>query len=243
MFEDFKEKVGKLQNKNDSEIPLMSAALAPEITEKLRNAGIDPDNVTMEQLFPETLDGDGNDLTLMSGAEWEIMITYCKARKYLLEKYPQTHEEAKMIGQQWEEEPEEPYQINIAKIQNDPQRKVFVHALFQMKVIYDKVKALQRSASDYEKLCLRLYWHLTYNWTHGPNVESFREVLRDSDIFEIVESYFKICRKYRVPTFEEPYDFLTEQRRLEIKLEGDMLRRTTSYSDIEIHVSILEELA
>jgi hypothetical protein len=106
MFEDFKEKVGKLQNKNDSEIPLMSAALAPEITEKLRNAGIDPDNVTMEQLFPETLDGDGNDLTVMSGAEWEIMITYCKARKYLLEKYPLTHEEAKIIGQQWEEEPE-----------------------------------------------------------------------------------------------------------------------------------------
>jgi hypothetical protein len=68
-------------------------------------------------------------------------------------------------------------------------------------------------------------------------------VLRDSDIFEIVESYFKICRKYRVPTFEEPYGFLTEQRRLEIKLEGDMLRRTASYSDIEIHVSILEELA
>jgi hypothetical protein len=35
MFEDFKEKVGKLQNKNDRETPLMSTALAPEITEKL----------------------------------------------------------------------------------------------------------------------------------------------------------------------------------------------------------------
>ena len=82
-----------------------------------------------------------------------------------------------------------------------------------------------------------------YNWTHAPNVESFREVLRDSDIFEIVEAYFKICRKYHLPTFEEHYGFLTEQRRLEIKVEGDMLRRTTSYNDIEIHVSILEELA
>jgi hypothetical protein len=243
MFEDFKEKVGKLQNKHDSEIPLMSSILAPEITEKLRNHGIDPDNFTMRQLFPATLDNEGNDLSLMSGVEWEIMITFCKARKYLLEKYPQSQEEAKMLGQQWDEEPEEPCQINIAKTLGDPQRRVFVHALFQMKAIYDKVEVLQRSTSDYEKLCLRLYWHLTYNWVHAPDVKTFREVLRNSDIFEIVETYFKICRKYHVPTFEEPYDFLSEQRRLEIKLEGDMLRRTTSYSDFEIHVSILEELA
>jgi hypothetical protein len=243
MFEDFKEKVGKLQNKNDIEVPLMSTVLAPEITEKLRKEGIDPNNVTIQQLFPATLDGDGNDLSLMSGAEWEIMITYAKTRKYLLEKYPQSQEEAKMLGQEWDEEPEEPYQINIAKTQNDPQRKVFVHALFQMKAIYDKVEALQRNASDYEKLCLRLYWHLTYNWSHAQNVKSFQEVLPDSDIFEIVEAYFKICRKYHVPTFEEPYYFLTDQRRLEIKLEGDILRRTTSYSDFEIHISILEELA
>jgi hypothetical protein len=243
MFEDFKEKVGKHQNKKDSEIPLISTALAPEITEKLRKAGIDPDNVTIQQLFPECLDSDGNDLSLMSGAEWEIMIIFAKTRKYLLEKYPQSQQEAQMLGQPWEEEPEEPYQINIEKTQGDPQRKVFVKALFQMQAIYDKVETLQRNASDYEKYCLRLYWHLTYNWTHAPNIESFRDVLPDSDIFEIVEAYFKICKKYHLPTFEEPYDFLTEQRRLEIKLEGDMMRRTTSYSDFEIHVSILEELS
>lgn len=126
---------------------------------------------------------------------------------------------------------------------HDPQRKVFFKALFQMKAIYDKVDTLQNQASEYEKLCLRLYWHLTFNWTHAPNVESFRRVFRDCYIFEVVESYFNICRKYHSPTFEEPYDFLTEQRRLEVKLEGDMLRRTTGYSDFEIHVSILEELA
>ncbi|MGA2523276.1 MAG: hypothetical protein ABSF65_03880 [Candidatus Bathyarchaeia archaeon] len=243
MFEDFKEKVGKMQNKHDNKIPLISTTLAPEIAEKLRKTGIDPDNFTIQQLFPPTLDEDGNDLSLMSGAEWEIMITYAKTRKYLLEKYPQSHEEARMLGQEWEEEPEEPCQINIAKTKDDPQRKVFVKALFQMKVIYDKVALLQVTASDYEKYCLRLYWHLTFNWKHAPNVEAFREVFRDCDIFEVVEAYFKICRKYHLPTFEEPYDFLTEQRRLEVKLEGDMLRRTTCYSEIEIHVSILEELA
>jgi hypothetical protein len=243
MFEDFKEKVGKLQNNRDREIPLMSTTLAPKITEKLRKAGIDPGNFTMQQLFPPTYDDDGNDLSLMSGVEWEIMITYAKARKYLIEKYPQSQEEARMLGQPWDEEPEEPYQINIAKTQGDPQRKVFVKALFQMKAIYDKVDVLQHHASDYEKLCLRLYWHLTYNWTHAPDVKSFREVLPDSDIFEIVEAYFRICRKYHLPTFEEPYDFLTEQHRREIKLEGDILRRTTTYSDFEIRVSILEEFA
>ena len=112
-----------------------------------------------------------------------------------------------------------------------------------MKTIYDKVNALQVNASEYEKYCLRLYWHLTYNWNHAPNVKSFRECLDDCDIFEIVETYFRICRKYHLPTFEELYYFLTEKRCREIKLEGDTLKRTTSYSDNEIHVSILEDFA
>ena len=47
MFEDFKEKVGRFQNKNEREIPSMSSVLPPEITEKLRKNGIDPDNVTI----------------------------------------------------------------------------------------------------------------------------------------------------------------------------------------------------
>jgi hypothetical protein len=52
--------VGILQNKNDSEILSMSNVLAPEIIEKLKK-GIDTNNVTIQQLFPETLDSDGND--------------------------------------------------------------------------------------------------------------------------------------------------------------------------------------
>jgi hypothetical protein len=241
MFEDFKEKIREHSYKdNESSEP---SSLSPEVLEKLKQRGIDPETVTLAQLFPTTLDDDGNDLSLMSGAEWEIMITYGKTRKYLLEKYPQSQEEAKMLGQPWEEEPEEPNQINIPKAREDPQSKTFLRVLCQMKAIYDKVDALQHGASEYEKYCLRLYWHLTYNWTHAPDVKSFREVLPDSDIFEIVEAYFKICRKYHLPTFEEPYYFLTEQRHREIKLEGDMLRRTTTYSDFEIRVSILEAFA
>jgi hypothetical protein len=58
-----------------------------------------------------------------------------------------------------------------------------------------------------------------------------------------VDTFFKICRKYHLPTFEETYNFLSEQRRQDVKLEEDVLRRTTTYSDFEIRVSILEELA
>lgn len=173
MFEDFKNKIRE-KSKDTQEVE--HTFLSPEVLEKLKQQGIDPENFTLGQLFPECLDPDGNDLSLMSGAEWEIMITYAKTRKYLIEKYPQSKAEAKTLGQPWDEEPEEPYQINIAKAQEDPQRRVFVKALFQMKAIYDKVDILQRNASDYEKYCLRLYWHLTYNWTHAPDIKSFREV-------------------------------------------------------------------
>lgn len=240
MFEDFKNKV---REHSQNEPKPLSASLSPQVLEKLKKEGIDPDNFTLKQLWPEVLDDDGNDLSLMSGAEWEIMVIYAKTRKYLLEKYPQSQEEAKMLGQQWDEAPEEPYQINIAKAREDPKRRTFVQALLQMKVIYDKVDVLQKQSTEYEKICLRLYWHLTYNWNRAPNIKAFQECFPDSDIFEIVEAYFKICRKYHLPTLEEPYYFLTEQRRREVKLEGDMLRRTTNYSDFEIRVSILEDFA
>ncbi|MCW4054342.1 MAG: hypothetical protein NWE84_05420 [Candidatus Bathyarchaeota archaeon] len=237
MFKSSKEEIRRHKKRR-----ACSKSLSPEVVAKLKSRGLDPETVTIEQLFSDVLDEDGNDLSLMSGAEWEIMITYCKTRKYLLEKYPQSKEEAKMSGEPWEEESEEPYQINIRKAREDPQSRVFIKALFQMKTIYDKVEVLQSRASEYEKYCLRLYWHLTYNWKHAPNIVAFRGVFNDGDIFELVEAYFKICRKYHVPTFEEPYYFLDSQRRQEIKLEGDMLKRNTGYSDFEIHVSILEEL-
>jgi hypothetical protein len=94
MFEDFKYKIRERSKDKEKD---ESASLSPEILDKLNQRGIDPENVTLQQLFPETLDPDGNDLSLMSGAEWEIMVTYAKTCKYLLEKYPQSHEEAKIF--------------------------------------------------------------------------------------------------------------------------------------------------
>jgi len=152
MFEDLNFKIREHSPK-DQKNPEPSS-LSPEVLEKLRQRGIDPENVTLAQLFPETLDPDGNDLSLMSGAEWEIMITYAKTRKYLLEKYPQSQEEAKMLGQQWDEEPEDPFQINIAKAKEDPQSKVFVKTIFLMKTIYDKVDALQHTLQNTKNIVL-----------------------------------------------------------------------------------------
>jgi hypothetical protein len=236
MFEDSKDKTCRHISEKVEPSPL-----PPEVNARLQSQGLDPETVTLKQLFPEALDAEGNDLSLMSAVEMEIMVTYAKARKYLVEKYPQSQEEAKMSGQPWDEEPEGPYEINVAKAREDPQSRVFVRALFKVKPIFDKVVVLQLNASEHEKYCLRLYWHLTYNWNRAPSIKSFRGVFHDSDIFELVEAYFKICRKYHVPTFEEPYYFLDTRRRQEIKLKSDMLKRTTNYSDSEIRVSILED--
>jgi hypothetical protein len=93
-FEDFKDKVRKhIQSEQNP----LSASLSPQVLEKLKKEGIDPENFTFEQLFPVVLDDDGNDLSLMSGEEWETMITFAKTRKCLVEKYPQSQEEAKIL--------------------------------------------------------------------------------------------------------------------------------------------------
>jgi len=70
MFEDFKDKVRKL---SQCEQKLLSASLSAQVLEKLKQQGIAPENFTLAQLFPECSYPDGNDLSLISGAEWEIM--------------------------------------------------------------------------------------------------------------------------------------------------------------------------
>ena len=67
-------------------------------------------------------------------------------------------------------------------------------------------------------------------------------MLSSKDIYELVESYFKILRKYGLTTTEEPYYFLSPEQKRKIKHEGDMLKRNTQIDDTEIKVSILEDL-
>ena len=73
MFEEFKDKIRQRENGKTK-----PQSLPPEVIAKLKSKGLDPETVTIKQLFPEVLDEDGNDISLMSGAEWEIMVTYAK---------------------------------------------------------------------------------------------------------------------------------------------------------------------
>jgi hypothetical protein len=52
MFEDFKHKIAEYNK--ETEKPL-SATLASDVLEKCKQQGIDPDNVTLQQLFPAEL--------------------------------------------------------------------------------------------------------------------------------------------------------------------------------------------
>ena len=70
--------------------------------------------------------------------------------------------------------------------------------------------------------------------------QNFLSLFQDIDLYEIVESYFKIMRKYGLAVHEEPYYWLSPDHRREIKYSGEMLKRTTMFDDNEIRISLLE---
>jgi len=240
MFEDFKAQVQRKQKQANTYV--QSVECAAKGFEKFKQKETESGNIILEPLFPECLDSGGVDVSLVSGAEWDLMFWYNQIREHFLKCYPQTREEACKLGVSWCEEDTASVQVNIASAKWDPMGKLFFELMYKLKTVYDKVMVLQNKANAYEKNCLRFYWYITYNTQNKPGSGSFRALLSDETIFEAVEAYFKICRKYDVPVFEEPYHFLNDQRRCEVKLAGDMLRRTTMYSDFEIHISILEEI-
>jgi len=243
MYECFKEKVKTHQNKlNNPQKPHTPPSKTITETKQPPTTTKPYKENRLKQLFPEELDKEGCDLSLMSSVEIEIMTLCGQTKQYLTERYPQTQQEAKLYGSVWVEEPQTPLQIDTAKAIADPKGKTFLELILKMKTIYDKLFLLQTQATEYEKICLRFYGRVTYLWHHDKDCEMFRGLFLDykNDLFELVETYFKICKKYQVPTLEEPYYFLTEEQQLEVKLEGDMLKRTGKYSDFEIHLSILE---
>lgn len=80
-------KISKRREQNHPEKP-ESSGLSPEIEAKLREQGLDSETVTLDDLYPETLGKEGNDLSLTSAFELDIWVTYCRTRHYLAEKYP-----------------------------------------------------------------------------------------------------------------------------------------------------------
>ena len=121
--------------------------------------------------------------------------------------------------------------------------------MFTVKQIMDKNARLRLSLTEYETYCIRLYTKVILNWTweaknkkRQQEVKQFCKAFTKADLYEIVEAYFKIMRKYGEKTYEEPYYWLSPKQRREIKYEGEMLKRSTMFDDNEIRVSILEEL-
>jgi len=124
MFEDFKKKVKTYNNRPNR--TLKTVKLTQDTT-KLKHGNIDTCNsIFKHQDFSECLDDSGHDISLISGIEMEIMAMYTKTREYLLEKYPQTRQEANLHGDSWLEDPNAPIQINKAKALDDFKGQLFL---------------------------------------------------------------------------------------------------------------------
>lgn len=182
-----------------------------------------------EEMLSEYLTDDGMDISLMTGLDLQRFELYCKLRKELSDKYPKP--------KHLMEDEEDTLDIGLAR--DDPKAQLFQRALFATHASHERVGILQHMATEYEKKVIRIYANTTRSWHEAP--AKLREVFQDSDIYEMVESYFKILRKYGLTTTEEPYYFLSPKRRREVKIEGEMLKRNTQLDDSEIKVSLLEE--
>jgi len=192
---------------------------------------------TLEDYLPEITLEDDVDYSLITPRELRFFEIYKKLREELSKKYPNSYPE------------DEGTTINIPQARLDRNASVFTHALTKVKAIMDKNLRLKLQITDYEKYCIRLYCKIVLNWTweidnkkRQREIREFCSAFARSDIYEIVETYFKIMRKYHEPTFEEPYYFLTPKDKRKVKYEGEMLKRSTLFDNNEIHISILEEL-
>jgi len=187
--------------------------------------------LTLNDYLPSIILQEGEiDYSLVTARELHFFKIYNQTREELSKKYPNPNPPE-----------DEDDTINIAEARQDSKAHIFIEALTRVKTIMDKSDTINLLATDYEKHCIRLYCKVLFNWIFESNKE-FMEALTDTDLFEIVESYFKIMRKYHLPTFEDPYYFLSPKRRRSVKYEGEMLKRSTLFDENEIKVSLLEEL-
>lgn len=195
------------------------------------------ENKTLEDYLPAITLEDEIDYSFITPRELHFFKIYKSLREGLGRKYPNPNPE------------DEDDTIDVAQTKLDSKASLFTDALTKVKAIMDKNERLRLLITDYEKYCIRLYVKLLLNWTwesgnkkRQKDIKQFCSAFARSDIYEIVETYFKIMRKYHEPTFEEPYYFLQPKDRRKVKYDGEMLKRSTFFDDNEIHISILEEL-
>lgn len=185
---------------------------------------------TLEECLRATPDKDGVDFSLMTGLDLQRFGQYGRLRKELSQKYP------KPENQREDEEDT----VDVDGARNDVKAPLFTRLLFAVKEAFDRVEMLREFATEYDKKVVRWYAHITLNWPNQGKL--WLETLGDSGIFEMVESYFKVLRKYGLPTEEEPYYFLSPQQKQKVKYAGDMLKRSTMMDENEIKLSVLEGL-
>jgi len=197
---------------------------------------LNDEKLTLKKLLPEII-VDGIDYSLITHRETNFFKMYGSLRKEFSKKYPNPNP----IDE------DDTFIDSLA--QKDEKADLFREALLHVKDVLDKIDKLKLLASDYEIACARLYCKYVFNLMETikdkerqAEIKKFCSIFTDTDIYEIVESYFKVIRKYGLPVHEEPYYFLSPKRKREIKYEGEMLKRSTMFDDNEIRVSLLEEL-
>jgi len=187
-------------------------------------------NKTLAECLAATLDKEGVDISLMTGLDLLRLGQYGRLRKQLSEKYPK-------LSDQREDEDDT---VNVVEAKNDARVPLFTRLMFTVKESFDRVETLQAFATEYDRKVVRFYAHITLNWLNQGR--EWLKLLGGVGIFEMVEAYFKVLRKYGLSTEEEPYYFLSPEQKQNVKYAGDVLKRTTMMDENEIKLSVLEGL-
>jgi len=194
------------------------------------------EKITLKNFLPEIIDG-GIDYSLITHREANFFKIYGSLRKEFSRKYPNPNP----IDE------DDTFIDSLA--QKDEKADLFREALLHVKDVLDKIDKLKLLASDYEIACARLYCKYVFNLMETikdkkrqAEIKKFCSIFTDTDIYEIVESYYKVIRKYGLAVHEEPYNFLSPKRKREVRHTGEMLKRSTLFDENEIQVSLLEEI-
>ena len=197
---------------------------------------VESKKLTVKDVLPEIV-VHGIDYSLLTQREWHFFKIYSELRTELSKKYPNPYPE------------DEEDTLDDYSAQKDVKAPQFRKVLMTVGDLLEKIDTIKMLCTTYEIQCIRLYCKYLVNVFCEPKnnkrkegVKKFLSIFQETDLYEIVESYFKIMRKYGLPVFEEPYYWLSTKRRREIKHTGEMLKRTTMFDDNEIRISLLEEI-
>jgi len=186
----------------------------------------------LSEVLSECLSEEGTDASLMTDLDLQCFQLYGELRLKLSKKYPNPIPIAER------EDPDDSIDISLAR--HDVDGRTFMRRVMKAHSMFERIRTLQDCCSEYEKKVVRVYVRTARNWNIATG--KMHKAFLDSDLYEIVESYFNILRKHGVSTPEEPYYFLSPERKRRVEHEGRMLKRTTEMGENEIKVSILEAL-